>query len=311
MLFKFFVILIFTGYLVLVASLLLRNWIRRRRSPPPRAPLRAPAAGEQPDIVIEGINLHKAFDRPVLAGINVQVHQGETLGVLGRSGTGKSVLLKLLAGFLKPDRGMILYKGREITRMDESQLLEFRKEVSYVFQGGAFFDFLNVRENIAYPLREQGITDEDLIRERVDYLLEAVELEGMGDLTYDELSTGAKKQVAIARAIANNPEVILYDEPTTGVDPIIGKSLSRLIRKLDTQEHFTSVVVTHDLKCLEIVADRIILLKDGHIHFEGGIEDFRNSQDPFVVAFRTGKRIEGAEETELEGRQPAAADASG
>src|SRR5690606_37313042 len=235
----------------------------------------------------EVINVKKAFDHPVLKGVTLAVARGETVGILGRSGTGKSVLLKLIAGFLQPDSGVILYNGREITQMSERRLLEFRKRVSYVFQGGAFFDFLNVRENIAYPLRERGITDEELIRSRVDYLIDAVELDGMGDYTHDELNAGAKKQVAIARAIANEPEVILYDEPTTGVDPIIGKSLSRLIRKLNRQEHLTSVVVTHDLKCLEIVADRIILLEDGRIHFEGTPEEFETTKDPFVFAFRT------------------------
>lgn len=242
--------------------------------------------------MIEVINVRKAFDHPVLKGVTLAVRRGETVGILGRSGTGKSVLLKLIAGFLQPDSGMILYNGREITQMSEKRLLEFRKRVSYVFQGGAFFDFLNVRENIAYPLRERGNTDEEVIRQRVDYLIDAVELDGMGEYSHQELNAGAKKQVAIARAIANEPEVILYDEPTTGVDPIIGKSLSRLIRKLNRREHLTSVVVTHDLKCLEIVADRIILLEDGRIHFEGTPQEFESAEDPFVFAFRTGRRLE-------------------
>lgn len=244
--------------------------------------------------VIEVINVKKAFDHPVLKGVTLAVGRGETVGILGRSGTGKSVLLKLMAGFLQPDSGMILYNGREITQMSEKRLLEFRKRVSYVFQGGAFFDFLNVSENIAYPLRERGIADERLIRRRVDYLIDAVELDGMGDYSHQELNAGAKKQAAIARAIANEPEVILYDEPTTGVDPIIGKSLSRLIRKLNRREHLTSVVVTHDLKCLEIVADRIILLEEGRIHFAGTPEEFESTEDPFVFAFRTGRRLEMA-----------------
>jgi phospholipid/cholesterol/gamma-HCH transport system ATP-binding protein len=238
------------------------------------------------------INVYKAFDHPVLCGVTLKVNCGETLGVLGKSGTGKSVLLKLIAGFLKPDAGMILFEGRDITTLPESRLLELRRKVSYVFQSGAFFDFLDVRGNIAFPMRERGITDEKQIQERVDYLLEAVELTGMGHLRYDSLSEGAKKQVAIARAIAVNPSVILYDEPTTGVDPIIGKALSRLIRKLGRMENLTSIVVTHDLKCLEIVSDNIVLLKDGVIHFQGTPQDFESSSDPFVVAFRTGRRYD-------------------
>ena len=201
-------------------------------------------------------------------------------------------MLKLLVGLLKADRGHIYFEGKDITEMDEVELLEVRKCVSYVFQGGAMFDFLDVGENIAYPLREQGWTDEDKIRQRVEYLLDAVELEGWADAQFTELSVGAKKQVAIARAIANNPEAILYDEPTTGVDPIIGKSLSRLIRKLNQREHLTSVVVTHDLKCIEIVADRIIMLKDGLIRFQGTKEEFHASDDPFIRAFIAGKRYE-------------------
>lgn len=250
---------------------------------------------ENPQGLIEVINVKKSFERPVLAGISFQVTRGETVGVLGQSGTGKSVLLKLIAGFFKPNSGMVFFDGEEISHLSESKLLEFRKKVSYVFQGGAFFDWLNVRENIAYPLWERGVTDSRQIEDRVDYLLDSVELEGMGDLRYDELSAGAKKQVAIARAIANQPEVILYDEPTTGVDPLIGKSLSRLIRKLDTQENLTSIVVTHDLRCLEIVSDRILLLREGKIYFQGTTEDFKKSEDHFVEAFRLGKRFDPQE----------------
>ncbi len=248
--------------------------------------------GAESDPLIEMVEVHKAFDHPVLKGISLQINPGEIVGVLGKSGTGKSVLLKLAVALLKPDKGKVLFRGQDITAMTEAELLQVRKQVSYVFQSGAIFDFLNVRENIAYSLREQGVTDEQKIAERVDYLLNAVEMEGLGDLQSEEMGPGSKKQVAIARAIANNPRAILFDEPTTGVDPIVGKSLSRLIRKINDQENFTSVVVTHDLKCLEIVADRIILLKDGYIHFEGDQEEFHSSSDPFIQAFIEGKRYD-------------------
>jgi len=188
--------------------------------------------------------------------------------------------------------------------MNERELLELRKRVSYVFQGGAVFDFLNVGENIAYPLRERGMKDEKKIKERVDYLLAAVGMGSMGDVQKPELSIGAKKQVAIARAIANDPEVILYDEPTTGVDPIVKKSVNRLIRKLNEQEHLTSIVVTHDLKCIEMVADRIILLKDGGIHFEGDQEAFHSSPDPYIQAFIAGKRFDEERRQNPEGQIP-------
>lgn len=291
MFFKFFVFTIFVLYLVLLAVLLGRRfWPSRRKQPKTKTPLRTPSSPK--DLFLDIIELYKAFDYPVLTGINLRIRRGETLGVLGMSGTGKSVMLKLVAGLLKPDRGYIVYQGRDITKLSEAELLEYRKKVTYVFQSGAVFDFLNVRDNIAYPLREEGKLSEKDIRERVDYLIEAVELSGQGDLLSSELSVGSKKQVAIARAIAGNPDAILYDEPTTGVDPIIGKSLSRLIRKLNKQEHLTSIVVTHDMRCLRIVSDRIILLKDGNIHFEGPVEAFYSSQDPFVRAFIAGKRIE-------------------
>ena len=247
--------------------------------------------------LLEVISVSKAFDHPVLEEVTFQVRPGETLGILGQSGTGKSVLLKLIAGFLKPDSGEIIYRGKGIRHFDEDKLLYLRKEVSYVFQSGAIFDFFNVWDNVAFPLRERGELPEKEINERVSYLLDSVELAGMGHLLVNELGVGAKKQVAIARALATRPNLILYDEPTTGTDPLIGKSLSALIRKLSLQENLTSIVVTHDMRCLETVSDHIILLKDGLIHFSGVAEDFRVSDDPFVAAFREG-RLYSIPETE-------------
>ncbi len=288
MLFKLFVISILLAYIILLCVLLTGTLLSRRRQPD-ASPSVPTGKSEKTEVLVELSSVSKAFDYPVLQGISLKIRRGETLGVLGQSGSGKSVLLKLIVGLLEPDDGQIFFEGRDLTQLDESDLLEIRKKISYVFQGGAFFDFLDVTENIAYPLREQGMRDEGAIRNRVEYLLDAVELEGMGDLRYEDLSVGSLKQVAIARAIAINPDAILYDEPTTGVDPIIGKSISRLIRKLNRQEHLTSIVVTHDLKCVEIVADRVILLKDGRLHFQGSQEEFRASQDPFVKAFIEGK----------------------
>lgn len=298
--FKLFLLLIFSTYAIILLSILFRRFRNKSSKETEQQAVASVDCGDHSEFpLIEVINAKKSFDHPVLKGITLSVHCGEVLGVLGRSGTGKSVLLKLLAGFLKPDSGLILFEGSDLAHMGENELLEIRKRVSYVFQSGAFFDFLNVRENIAYPLRERGTLSESEIDERVDYLLDAVELDGMGDFRYDELGIGAKKQVAIARSMAINPDVILYDEPTTGVDPIIGKSLSRLIRKLGDKEDLTSVVVTHDLKCLEIVSDRIVLLKDGHIRFQGTTHEFHESQDSFVEAFRTGKRYEETSEGRL------------
>ena len=292
MFFKIFIALLLAVYLTILVVLVARGLFRPSRQKRVRRKLSMDDyEGED---VIEVLNLGKSFDHPVLSSVTLKIKKGETVGILGQSGTGKSVLLKLIAGFLKPDHGRIFFKGRDIGTMTESELLEVRKRVSYVFQHGAVFDFLDVGENIAYPLREQGITDEEVILRRVEYLLDAVELEGMENSMNDELSSGGKKQVAIARAIANDPEVILYDEPTTGVDPIIRKSVSRLIRKLNRQEKLTSIVVTHDLKCLEIVADRVILLKDGEIRFQGDLPSLKSSEDPYVQAFIAGKRYEEA-----------------
>ena len=244
--------------------------------------------------LIELNDVHKSFgSQRVLNRLSLKIQRAETLGILGMSGGGKSVLLQLIVGLLWPDRGEIRFKGRSLEEMSESDLLDVRRRVSYVFQSGAIFDFLSVGENIAYPLRERGMADEEQIDRRVEELLDAVELEGMGDHEYDELSLGSKKQVAIARAIASNPEAILYDEPTAGVDPMIGKTLSRLIRKLNRRNNLTSVVVTHDLQCLATMSDRIILLKDGRIHFEGELEALYSSPDPFVQAFITGRHPDG------------------
>ena len=287
---KLFLVMVFLSYLALMSLILGHRFFPPARSTPP--PRKDTAFDGTTELILELENVGKSFDYPVLKGVSFKIRQGETLGVLGKSGSGKSVTLKLIAGLLKPDVGRILFHGKDITSMNERELLELRKRVSYVFQGGAVFDFLNVGENIAYPLRERGMKDENKIKERVDYLLAAVELGNMGDLQKPELSIGAKKQVAIARAIANDPEVILYDEPTTGIDPIVEKSVNRLIRKLNKQEHLTSIVVTHDLKCIEMVADRIILLKNGGIHFEGDQEAFHYSPDPYIQAFIAGKRFD-------------------
>ncbi len=287
---KLFLVVVFLSYLTLMSLILGRRFFPPARSTP--LPQRDTSFDDPSELILELENVNKSFDYPVLKGVSFTIQQGKTLGVLGKSGSGKSVTLKLIAGLLKPDVGRILFHGKDITGMNERELLELRKRVSYVFQGGAIFDFLSVGENIAYPLRERGMKDEKKIQERVDYLLAAVEMENMGDLQKPELSIGAKKQVAIARAIANDPEVILYDEPTTGVDPLVKKSVNRLIRKLNQQEHLTSIVVSHDLKCIEMVADRIILLKEGGIHFEGDQEAFHSSPDPYIQAFIAGKRFD-------------------
>jgi len=294
--FGLFIIGLFATYLLIIFSsvhLLRKNRAKKAKKPAREEISFNEISPEHP--LLEIISVTKAFERPVLKGLTLNVNPVKTLGILGKSGSGKSVLLKLIAGFLKPDSGEIIYRGSGIKHFDEDKLLYLRKEVSYVFQSGAIFDFFNVRDNVAFPLRERGELTEKEINERVDYLLDSVEMDGMGHLLVTELGVGAKKQVAIARALATRPNLILYDEPTTGTDPLIGKSLSALIRKLSDKENLTSIVVTHDMRCLETVSDQIILLKDGIIHFTGEAEDFRQSDDSFVTAFREGRLYEEAE----------------
>jgi len=232
MLFQIFLGILSVGYLALVIIIIARQFIPSGGSrkiavqetvsePPPDQP------------TVELLYVHKSFDHPVIRGISFKVQRGETLGILGQSGSGKSVTLQLIVGLLKPDSGYALVEGKDLALMNERELLELRKRVSYVFQGGAVFDFLNVRENIAYPLREMRTMDESRIQDRVKYLLQAVGMEDQGDLNSSELSIGAKKLVAVARALADVPEVILYDEPTTGLDPLARKSLSHHIRRLN------------------------------------------------------------------------------
>ena len=282
---------------LLILAVRRRRWARTVSGGAASSPS-SPAPRESSRPLIELNDVYKSFgSQRVLNRVSLKIQRAETLGILGMSGGGKSVLLQLIVGLLWPDQGEIRFKGRSLEEMSESDLLDVRRRVSYVFQSGAVFDFLSVGENIAYPLRERGVADEEQIDRRVEELLDAVELEGMADQEYDELSLGSKKQVAIARAIATNPEAILYDEPTTGVDPMIGKTLSRLIRKLNRQNNLTSVVVTHDLQCLATVSDRVILLKDGRIHFEGDLEALYSSSDPFVQAFITGRHPDGRIET--------------
>lgn len=293
----FLCILLALPLALLILAIRRRRWARTVSAGAASNPS-VPAQQESSLPLIELNDVYKSFgSQRVLNRVSLKIQRAETLGILGMSGGGKSVLLQLIVGLLWPDQGEIRFKGRSLEEMSESDLLDVRRRVSYVFQSGAVFDFLSVGENIAYPLRERGVADEEQIDRRVEELLDAVELEGMADQEYDELSLGSKKQVAIARAIATNPEAILYDEPTTGVDPMIGKTLSRLIRKLNRQNNLTSVVVTHDLQCLATVSDRIILLKDGRIHFEGDLEALYSSSDPFVQAFITGRHPDGRIET--------------
>ena len=251
----------------------------------------APLA-ERPDAtaapIIEFRNVSISFDgRSVLDNVSFFVHRGETLCILGRSGVGKSVSLRMIMGFLKPDSGSIQVEGQEITGLDEEGMRVIRKRVTMVFQNGALFDSLSVRENIAFPLRERGGLDDDQIDQIVDRLIGLVGAEDVAESLPASLSTGRKRAVAMARALAAQPEVVLYDEPTTMVDPLIARRLGGLIQRLKHQLGFTSIVVTHDTRFASQLADTVLFLHEGAALFFGPLEDFLASKDPDIHRFLT------------------------
>ena len=244
---------------------------------------------------IRFVNVSKSFgDHAVLEGVSFDVRRGEMLAVLGKSGVGKSVTLKHILGFLQPDSGEVWVAGREISRLPESELLEIRRRVTMVFQTGALFDSLTVAENVAFPIRERLVREgrhpgtsmtEGSIQARVDELLGLVELAGMRELMPSDLSTGMKRAVAIARALAASPEALLYDEPTTMVDPLMASTISDLILKLKRRAGLTSVVVTHDMKLARKLADRIVFLEAGKVAFFGPVSELDACEEPLVQAF--------------------------
>jgi len=244
-------------------------------------PAVADSAPNEPIIAFSHVGI--SFDgRAVLEDLSFQMNRGQTLCILGRSGVGKSVALRMLMGFLKPDSGSIRVEGQEITTLDEEGMREIRKRVTMVFQNGALFDSMSVRENVAFPLRERGGLDEDQIQDLVNRLIALVGAEDVVDALPASLSTGRKRAVAIARALASQPDVVLYDEPTTMVDPIIARRLGDLIQRLKSQLGFTSIVVTHDMRFAERLADLVLFLHQGRAQFFGPLKGFMASQDPHI-----------------------------
>ncbi len=224
-----------------------------------------------------------SFD--VLKEVSFSVNAGETLCILGRSGVGKSVSLSMLLGFLKPDAGKIMVAGENICNFSEKQLQGVRRKVSMVFQSGALFDSISIGENVAFPLRERGDMEEDQIFQVVKGLLEMVGVAGKEQLLPSDLSTGMKRSVAIARALAAQPEAVLYDEPTTMVDPLMAHLLGDLIERLKHQLHLTSIVVTHDMRFAKKLADRVVFLHEGGARFFGTMEEMEHSDDNVLKEF--------------------------
>jgi len=235
---------------------------------------------------IEFREVSKAFgESVVLDRVSFNAMPGETVCILGRSGVGKSVSLQLLMGFLKPDSGRVVVAGEDITDFSEEQLEAVRKKVTMVFQNGALFDSLTVGENVAFPLRETRDLSEEQIYEIVDGLLKMVGVQEMRDLLPSDLSTGMKRSVAIARALAARPECVLYDEPTTMVDPLMAQLLGDLIKRLKLQLNLTSIVVTHDMRLAKKLADRVVFLYEGKSIFFGTSEEMAKSGEPIVQEF--------------------------
>jgi len=241
---------------------------------------------EKPANFFEFRDVCKSFDeRLVLDHVSFSVKHGETCVIMGRSGVGKSVSLKHIMGFLKADSGRIFIDGQDVTDFREADFAEVRRKVTMVFQSGALFDSLTVGENIAFPLEGQpGLTDED-IASYVERLAVTLEVQNVLDKLPSELSTGTKRAVAIARALAQNPEAILYDEPTTMVDPIMAGYMGDLILRLKEMFHRTSIVVTHDTHLARKLADVVVFLQEGRVSFFGPWKDFENSNDPFLHNF--------------------------
>jgi phospholipid/cholesterol/gamma-HCH transport system ATP-binding protein len=239
--------------------------------------------------MIEVRDLRKSFgSHRVLDGVDLRILPGETLVIIGRSGGGKSVLLKHIIGLISPDSGTVWVAGEKITGMTERQLIAVRRRFGMVFQGAALFDSLTVADNVAFALRREGKLGEPEIAKRVGHALDMVDLPGTEDKKPAELSGGMRKRVGVARAIVYEPEILLYDEPTTGLDPIVSDSIDQLMMRVCGRLKVTSVVVTHDMRSARRVGQRICLLHEGRIYVSGTPEEIFNSKDPVVHRFVNG-----------------------
>jgi phospholipid/cholesterol/gamma-HCH transport system ATP-binding protein len=242
-------------------------------------------------------DIHKAFgDKQILRGFTLEVKEGETVALIGASGSGKSVMLKHIVGLITPDRGRVVVDGTEVVGLPRNELYDLRRKVGYVFQFAALFDSMTIGENVGMGLRRvAGMTEEE-IRQRVEESLAVVELEGFEDRLPSEISGGQRKRVGLARGIATRPQYVLYDEPTTGLDPVTTTVIDRLILRTRDELQVTSIVVTHDMNSAFRVADRIGMLYDGQVRFIGTPDEIRATEDPVVKGFVEGipELLEGA-----------------
>lgn len=243
--------------------------------------------------MIQISNLYKSFrDKHILSGVNLDIETGKITTIIGRSGCGKSVLLKHIVALLRPDKGKVIVEGENLSNMSSSELFETRKKMGLVFQNGALFDSMNVDENVGLGLREHTKLSEKEIGEKITRLLDMVGLPGIEKYKPSELSGGMKKRVSLARALAMEPKFVLYDEPTTGLDPIMAAIIDDLIIRLNTELNITSIVVTHDMHSVYEISDRVAMLHYGVVRFCGSTDELKNTTDPVVRQFIEGK-IEG------------------
>ncbi len=246
--------------------------------------------------MIEIRNVQKEFNKkPVLRQVSLDIPDGETMVVIGKSGCGKTVLLKSIIGLIKPDSGKILVDGKDIIRMKPRDLYAVRKHFGMLFQGAALFDSMTVEENVGLPLREHTLLDPAAIRKKVEEKLELVGLTNLLGKKPSELSGGMKKRVGLARALAMEPKYMLYDEPTTGLDPITSDTINRLIVQMNRKLNMTAVAVTHDMDSASVIGDRVAMLHEGSVFFNGTADEFFKSKIPIVRRFREG-RLEEEEE---------------
>jgi phospholipid/cholesterol/gamma-HCH transport system ATP-binding protein len=243
-----------------------------------------------PDAQIAVRKLTKEIDgQKILRGIDLNVARGETLVIIGRSGGGKSVLLKHLIGLMTPTSGEVWIRGNQIIGLNERDLMPIRKTVGMMFQGGALFDSMTVEENVAFPLREAGEKNPEVIKAKVSEALDVVDLLGHEKKMPENISGGMKKRVALARVIISHPCSVLYDEPTAGLDPVVSDSIDHLIRRLQKRLEMTSIVVTHDMKSARYIADKIAYIHEGMIYFYGTPDELLASNDPLIKDFISGK----------------------
>ncbi len=238
-------------------------------------------------IVIEIKGVEKSFGtQKVLSGMTLNLYNGENLVILGRSGTGKSVLIKCIIGLLKPDAGSITVFGQNVESLDRKQLNELRQKVGFLFQNGALYDSMTVRQNLEFSLRrnKRHLTEKE-IKDKVHEVLENVGLADQIDKTPAQLSGGMQKRISLARTIIVDPSIMLYDEPTTGLDPITSVEISQLINEVQKKYKTSSIVITHDIKCARTTASRVIMVKDGTVYKEGKLEEFEKSDDPVIRDF--------------------------